>query len=61
MRPRVSLQVKRIVESLAAEGTQVSLDVAVAFDVSVEEPLERENFMANPADELVVLSLYTCN
>lgn len=32
----MSLEIKRIIESLAAERAQISLDVAVAFHVTVE-------------------------
>jgi len=32
----VSLEVKRVVEALAASRTQVTLDVAVALDVPVQ-------------------------
>ena len=39
MCPSVSLQVESVVESLATEGTEVSLHVAVAFHVSVEQSL----------------------
>merc|ERR1719336_1190094 len=35
----VSLQVESVVESLAAEGAEVSLDVAVALHVSVQKSL----------------------
>ena len=33
--PGVALQVERVVESLATEGAEVALDVAVALHVSV--------------------------
>lgn len=32
----VSLEVERVVEAFTACGTQITLDVAVAFDVTVE-------------------------
>lgn len=38
----VSLQVERVVETLAAERAQVPFDVAVAFHVSVEQTLQVE-------------------
>ena len=48
MRARVSLQVEGVVEPLAAEGAEVSLHVAVALHVPVEQPLQRECFLAHP-------------
>lgn len=39
MCPSVSLQVESVVESLATEGTEVSLHVAVALHVSIEQSL----------------------
>ena len=39
MSSRVSLEIKGVVEALAAEGAQVALDVAVALDVPVEQSL----------------------
>ena len=35
----MSLQVKRVIEALATERTQIALDVAVTFDVSIEKTL----------------------
>ena len=35
----MSLQVESVVESLAAEGAEVALDVAVALHVSVQKSL----------------------
>lgn len=47
--PRMSLQIKCVVESLSAEGAQVSLCIAVTFHVSVQESLETEGLCADPA------------
>lgn len=47
----MSLEIKRIIESLAAERAQISLDVAVAFHVTVEQPLEAETLRAEVASE----------
>ena len=48
----VPLQVKGVVEAFAAEGAEVSLGVAVALHVAVEEPLEAEHLGADAALEL---------
>lgn len=56
VRPGVPLQVERIVESLAAEGAQVALDVRVALHVPIQQPLQGERLLAYPADELVLLT-----
>ena len=48
----VSLQVESVVESLAAEGAKVALDVAVALHVSVQKSLKGEAFVTGPAPEL---------
>ena len=53
----VPLEVEGVVEALAAEGAQVALDVRVALHVPVEQPLQREHLLADPASELVVLGL----
>jgi hypothetical protein len=50
----VSLQVERVVETLAAERAQVSLDVAVAPNVASKQSLQREDFLAGSTLELVV-------
>lgn len=39
MNSRVAFQIKGVVESFATEGAQVSFDVAVAFQVSIQESL----------------------
>lgn len=54
---RVSLQVKGVVESFAAERAQVSLHVRVTFHVTVQQSLKCEVFRADAADELAVLVL----
>lgn len=43
----VPLQVKRVVEAFAAVPARVSLDKAVALQVSSQHALEWEDFMAN--------------
>jgi len=52
MSSRVSLQIEGVVEPLAAEGAEVSLGVAVALHVPVEQPLQREALAHVPAPEL---------
>ncbi len=37
---RVSFQIKRIVESLATKGAQITFDVGMTFRVTVEKTLE---------------------
>ena len=51
MRARMSLEVERVVEAFAAEGAQVTLDVAVAFDVPIEQSLQVEALGAEAAHE----------
>ena len=51
----VSLQVECVIEAFAAEGTEVALDIAVAFHVSVEKALQAESLLADLALELAVL------
>jgi len=56
----VPFEVKRVVESLAAQSTQVSLDVTVTLDVSTQHSLLRERLAADAAPELVVCRLFSC-
>jgi len=53
---RVTLQVKGVIESLAAEGAQVSLYVRVTFKVSVQEARERELLAAHVTLERVFVT-----
>lgn len=50
----VSLQVEGVVEALAAERAEVSLDVRVAFHVTVQQALKREVLRADSAAKLAV-------
>ena len=52
MSTSVPLQVKSVVETLSAEGAQVSFCITVALHVPVEEPLEVERLRTHPAREL---------
>lgn len=52
---RVTFQIKRVVESFAAESAKISLNIRVTFHVSVEESLQRERLGANSACELATL------
>lgn len=51
MRARVAFQIERVVESFAAEGTEIALDVRVTLHVSVEQSLEGETLGAEAARE----------
>lgn len=53
MRPGVPLQVERVVETLAAERAQVTFHVAVAFHVTIQQPLQAEVFAAHATRETV--------
>ena len=53
-------EVESVVEALAADHAQVSLDIAVTFDVSIEKTLQCECFAADTAPEFIVRSLNAC-
>ncbi len=53
MSSSVSLQVKCVIEALAAEGAQVALCITVALHVPVQQPLEAERLGAHSASESV--------
>lgn len=57
MRSRVSFQVERIVEPLSADRAEVSLDVAVTLDVTIEQSPDGELLSADATHELVVVCL----
>jgi len=57
MRSCVPLQIEGVVESLAAECTEVALGVTVTLHVPVQQPLQSEPFAANSAGELVGVRL----
>ena len=48
----MSLQIKSVIETFATEGAQISLDVAVALHVAVQQSLEAEGLGAHSALEL---------
>lgn len=50
--PRVSLQVKGVIETLAAERAEVSLHVGMTFHMPVQKPLQGEVFRADTAHKL---------
>jgi len=56
----VPFEVKRVVESLATECTQVSLDVTVTLDVSTQHPVLWKRLAANAATELVIRRPLSC-
>lgn len=51
VRPRVSLQVERVVETLAAERAQITLYVAVTLHVTIQQSLQAEGFAAHATRE----------
>ena len=55
----VSLQVKGVVEALATEHTQVTLDVGVTAEMSVEQALKGKCFTTNLAQKLLICDLNT--
>lgn len=55
VRPGVSLQIKGIVESFAAEGAQVAFDIWMTLHVSIQESLKGECLRAYSAHELIVI------
>ncbi len=50
--PGVPLQVKRVIEALAAEGAEVPFDIAVTLEMSVEKALEVKHLGADATLEL---------
>ena len=42
----MTFQIKRIIETFSTERTQVSFGIAVAFHVSIQQPLQGEDFGA---------------
>lgn len=61
VRSRVPLQVECVIEALAAERAEISLDVAVALHVSVQQSLETEVFAADAAREPVGIVILQTN
>ena len=55
----VSFQVESVVESFAAVSAEVTFDLAVAFDMSVEHALERKFLVALATYKLVCVYLHT--
>ena len=53
----VSLQIKSVIESLATEGAEVALGVAVALHVPVEQTLEAECFATHSAGKFAGVRL----
>ena len=52
MSSSVALQVKSVIEALSAEGAEIPLDVAVTFQMPVQQTLKGEQFAADAAPEL---------
>jgi hypothetical protein len=48
MGARMTLQIKGVVEPLAAEGAEVPLHVTVALHVPVQQPLQRKRLLTHP-------------
>lgn len=53
VRSCVSFEIKRIVETLSAERTEIALHVAMTFHVTIEKSLETEGFTAHAAGETI--------
>ena len=49
----VSLEVERVVETLAADGAQVALDGVVAAQMAGEQSLQWKHLAADPARPLI--------
>ena len=52
--PSVSFEVKSVVETLAADCAQIAFDVVMATEMTSQQPLQREHFVAHSTLELVV-------
>lgn len=53
VRPRMPLEIERVVEPLPAECTQVTFHVTVTLHVTIEEPLKAEVLAAHAAGEAI--------
>lgn len=49
----VSFQIERIIESFSAKCTQVSLNIRMAFHMTIQEPLQSESLGTYATYELV--------
>jgi len=62
VRSSVSFEVKRVVETFAAERAQIAFDVVMATQVTLQQSLERKRFAARATLELTIFaSLQYCN
>ena len=52
MYPGMSLKIKRVVEPLPAERAEVPLHLAVAFQMAVQQPVQRKLLLTELADKL---------
>ncbi len=59
MRPGVPLQVEGVVEAFSAKGAEVALGVAVTLHVSVQQPLQAEDFGTDATLKLAGITLRT--
>lgn len=50
----VPFEVKRVVETLAADRAQIAFDVVMATQMTRQQPLQREHFAADCTLELIV-------
>jgi len=57
MRASMSLEIESVVEAFAARRTEISLDVAVTLDVTVQQTLQWKRFATYAASEFVLSSL----
>ena len=58
VRARVSLEIERVVETLAAQRAQIAFNIAVTLEVPVEHAQLREDFLAHLTLVSVVLHLH---
>ena len=55
----MSFEIKGVIEALPTESAEVSLDFTVALQMAVEETLELERLLTNPANVIVLLGTIT--
>lgn len=60
MRPRVPLQIERIIEAFPAERAQIPLHIRMTLHVSVEQTLQRKRLIAHSTTEMR-LAILRCN
>lgn len=53
VRPRMPLEIERIVEAFSAEGTQVTFHITVTLHMTIKKSLKTEVFAAHAAGEAI--------